>query len=158
MKKPKKTVKRGVKKAVKRAVKRSATKKPAKKSVKKIAPKKLAPKKAKKALAAAAPKAPAPKKLTKKELQMRDKAEKLYQKGRERGFVTYDEILKEFPSIEDDVMFLEEMYDTLESEGIDVIESGGLLDLGDGGKDDKHTYHREESRYDSIQMYLRDIR
>jgi RNA polymerase primary sigma factor len=98
------------------------------------------------------------KKLTKKELQLRDKANKLYQKGRERGFVTYDEILKEFPAIEDDVLFLEELYDGFENEGIDVIESGGLLDLGGGeGASDKHAYHREDTRYDSIQMYLRDI-
>ncbi|MBP9771958.1 MAG: sigma-70 family RNA polymerase sigma factor, partial [Candidatus Pacebacteria bacterium] len=55
-------------------------------------------------------------------------------------------------------MFLEELYDGFETEGIDVIESGGLLDLN-GGEEvgGKHTYHREETRYDSIQMYLRDI-
>ncbi|HXK40026.1 MAG TPA: sigma-70 family RNA polymerase sigma factor, partial [Candidatus Paceibacterota bacterium] len=98
------------------------------------------------------------KKPTKKELQMRARAEKLYQKGRDRGFVSYDEILKEFPSIEDDVIFLEELYDGFETEGIDVIESGGLLDLGGGDSDtEKHVYHREDARYDSIQMYLRDI-
>ena len=31
--------------------------------------------------------------------------------GRQRGFVTYDEILKAFPTIESDVMFLEELYE-----------------------------------------------
>src|SRR3989344_6365143 len=35
------------------------------------------------------------------------KANRLLAKGRERGFVTYDEILKEFPAIEEDIMFLE---------------------------------------------------
>lgn len=35
------------------------------------------------------------------------KANKLIQKGRDRGFVTYDEILKEFPQIENDIIFLD---------------------------------------------------
>src|SRR3990167_7514839 len=34
------------------------------------------------------------------------KAEGLMERGRMRGFVTYDEILKAFPTIESDVMFL----------------------------------------------------
>jgi RNA polymerase primary sigma factor len=143
MRKTKPTPQKTNKKAVKRPLRKTAPKKPTK------------TKKEKKPIKIAAPKE---KKPTKKEVQLRDKAEKLYQKGRDRGFVTYDEILKEFPSIEDDVLFLEELYDGFEAEGIDVIESGGLLDLGTGeGADGKHTYHREEARYDSIQMYLRDI-
>lgn len=97
------------------------------------------------------------KKLSKKDQHMQDKAAKLYQKGRERGFVTYDEILKEFPNIEDNVLFLEELYDTFDTEGVDVIESGGLLDFGGEGSGEKNVYHKEESRFDSIQMYLRDI-
>ncbi|HAO64593.1 TPA: hypothetical protein DCQ44_01270, partial [Candidatus Taylorbacteria bacterium] len=41
---------------------------------------------------------------------MTDKANRLLLKGRERGFVTYDEILKEFPTIEDDIVFLAVSY------------------------------------------------
>ncbi len=156
-----KAKKKAVKRTVKPKSKKKSPKKPlrkvSKKPVKKAGSKKVVTKKEKKLKAPAPVKVAPPRKLNKKEQAMRDKAEKMYQKGRDRGFVTYDEILKEFPNIEDDVMFLEEMYDTLESEGIDVIESGGLLDLGDGGKEDRNTYHREDARYDSIQMYLRDI-
>lgn len=103
------------------------------------------------------PKVILPKKLTKKEIVRQEKVERLLQKGRERGFVTYDEILKEFPTVEEDVIFLEELYDGFEAEGIDVIESGGLLDFGGGASEEKNIYHRDENRYDSIQMYLRDI-
>ncbi|MEK7579119.1 MAG: sigma-70 family RNA polymerase sigma factor [Patescibacteria group bacterium] len=121
-------------------------------------PKAKKQKKALKIKAKKAPKAPVEKKLSKKEILRREKTERLYKKGRDRGFVTYDEILKEFPSIEDDVMFLEELYDGFESQGIDVIESGGLLDLGEGDvANPKSHYQREDNRYDSIQMYLRDI-
>jgi hypothetical protein len=38
------------------------------------------------------------------------KADKLVVKGKERGFVTYDEILKEFPNIETDIMFLDSIF------------------------------------------------
>ncbi|MEN9405340.1 MAG: hypothetical protein RLY47_299 [Candidatus Parcubacteria bacterium] len=157
----KKAPRRIAKKAVKRPVKKAKVAKP--KAVKKPVAKKLIKKAAKPALKAARQKvAPVvkvkPHKLTKKEEQFRHKANKLYAKGRERGFITYDEILKEFPSIEDDVLDLETLYDGFEAEGIDVIESGGLLDLGEGeGKGEKNMYHREDTRYDSIQMYLRDI-
>src|SRR3989338_7511741 len=35
-------------------------------------------------------------------------------RGKERGFVTYDEILKEFPTIEDDIAFLDALYERLQ--------------------------------------------
>ncbi len=84
---------------------------------------------------------------------------RLLVKGRERGFVTYDEILKEFPTIEDDIMFLDELYEKLNAAGIDLLEGGGLLDTAEpetGSK--KYAYSsREGSSYDSIQMYLKEI-
>ena len=96
----------------------------------------------------------------KSQKSMEAKANKLLAKGRERGYVTYDEILKEFPNIEEDVMFLEEMYERFNVASIDVLEGGGLL----GGKeaeddllDKKNLYNRSDSTYDSIQMYLREI-
>src|SRR3989344_393156 len=50
-------------------------------------------------------------KLAKKIAEQNRKAEALMVRGRQRGFVTYDEILKAFPNIETDVMFLEELYE-----------------------------------------------
>ena len=34
----------------------------------------------------------------------------LIEKGRKRGFITYDEILKTFPDIENNILFLDELY------------------------------------------------
>lgn len=99
-----------------------------------------------------------------KPLKKADKQEsgmaRLLYKGKERGYVTYDEILKEFPNIEDDILFLEELYDKFSTTGIDVLEGGGLLDASADedllGK--KYTYGKNiESSYDSIQMYLKEI-
>ena len=44
-----------------------------------------------------------PLKKTKKRTAQFQKADRLLEKGRSRGFITNDEILKEFPIIEDDV-------------------------------------------------------
>ncbi len=79
--------------------------------------------------------------------------------GRERGYVTYDEILKFFPQIEKTIPFLEEMYESFTIAGIDVLQSGGML--GDDPSvqvlERKNAYRRNDSGYDSIQMYLREI-
>ncbi len=95
----------------------------------------------------------APPKLSKKEEEKRRKAEELMARGRERGFVTYDEILKSFPTIEDDVLFLEELYERFATAKIDVLEGGGMLEV----TEESTAYSRTDSGHDSIQMYLREI-
>lgn len=84
---------------------------------------------------------------------------RLLVKGKDRGYITYDEILKEFPTIEEDIIFLDELYEKLSGSGIDILEGGGLLETpveDVAGK--KYTYGRgSESSYDSIQMYLKEI-
>lgn len=87
------------------------------------------------------------------------KANKLIQKGRDRGFVTYDEILKEFPQIENDIIFLDELYSKLVSANVDVLEGGGLLEVEDLTikKGQPGLSRNPDSAYDSIQMYLKEI-
>ncbi len=91
--------------------------------------------------------------LSKKAQIQNDKAEVLLAHGRQRGFITYDEILKSFPTIEEDVIFLEQLYERLQTAGIDVLEGGGMLDA----TEEAASYSRSDSAYDSIQMYLREI-
>lgn len=169
----------------KKSVKKTTRKKaPAKKSAKKKVVKKPVKKKALTKKASAKKKAPAKKKTvrkpakkkapTKRKVSVKKKAaprkrksaaaqEKkamlLLERGRERGYVTYDEILKEFPRIEEDVVLLEEMYERFSTASIDVLEGGGLLEdsAGEDLLDKKNLYRRQESSYDSIQMYLREI-
>jgi RNA polymerase primary sigma factor len=87
------------------------------------------------------------------------KKERLITNGRQRGFVTYSEILREFPDIEDDVSFLDELYEELGEIGIDVIEGGGLLDTesDEGLLARMKTFRVGESSLDSVQMYLKEI-
>ncbi len=87
------------------------------------------------------------------------KANKLMVKGRERGFVTYDEILKEFPHVETDIVFLDDLYAKLSASGVDILEGGGLLEVEpEPAHAKKYSYgSRSDSSYDSIQMYLKEI-
>ncbi len=88
------------------------------------------------------------------------RAERLLAKGKERGFVTYDEILREFPTIEEDIIFLDALYERLHQAGVDILESGGMLNLSESAPA-KPVYagRREEAgaSHDSIQIYLREI-
>jgi RNA polymerase primary sigma factor len=153
----KKMKKKASKKTPKKAS-RPASRKVAKKKVPKakVVKKKVAPVKAKKAAAPVVVK-----KSTKKPTTPAGKMEALVGLGRERGYVTYDEILREFPTIEQDVLLLEEMYEKFTAAGVDVLEGGGILE--DASADDvlekKKLQHsrRSDSGYDSIQIYLREI-
>lgn len=154
----KKVAKKAVKKVPAKAKKTNAVKKSTKKTVKKTKAAK-APVKKVVAKKPAAPKKVAPVKLSKNQKILEAKASELMRLGRERGYITFDEILKYFPQIEKDVPFLDELYERFGIAGIDVLQSGGML--GDDPSiellERKNSYKRNESGYDSIQMYLREI-
>lgn len=121
---------------------KAMTKKEAEKNMEKfpkrdVAPVKAGPKKSKKA-------------------ELADKSAELIAKGRKLGFITYDEILTSFPNIENDILFLDELYEKLSAAGIDVLEGGNLLDIEEKELTGKG-YGRDSSSYDSIQMYLKEI-
>lgn len=85
------------------------------------------------------------------------KSKKLIARGRDKGFITYDEIIKEFPTIEQDVEFLSQLYDDLQTASIDVLEGGGFLEVEKEEDIKKYLYGKNPSQYDSIQMYLKEI-
>ena len=86
-----------------------------------------------------------------------DKAEALIRKGRERGYITYSEILREFPHVEDDINFLDKLYERFTTCGIDILEGGMLEDNADEYLATRNIKGRESASYDSIQIYLREI-
>ncbi len=87
----------------------------------------------------------------------------LVARGRTRGFVTDAEVLHYFPHVEDNIAFLEEVYDALEKANIKVVETRGLLEVG------KEEVTKEEldragsiedlgeELPDAVQMYLKEI-
>ncbi len=127
----------------KKIIKKSSSKKVNKKSVTKAKSQKSSPKQ-------------------NKNKEFETKSQKLITKGRERGFVTYDEILKEFPNVEQDITFLDDLYSKFSVAGIDILEGGGLLEVEPevAPSSKKYSYGSRsvsDSSYDSIQMYLKEI-
>lgn len=149
IKKPKKKIQK-VKKVISRKI--------SKKTKKFVVPKIKAKKRSKSVLATSTTKN-VKVEVMKKADKIEQSVNKLIVKGKERGYVTYDEILKEFPHIEEDILFLEELYEKLNGSGIDILEGGGLLESTnlDDITNKKYAYDSKDGSYDSIQMYLKEI-
>ncbi len=174
--KAKKVIKKLPKKVIKKVAKKSKTKKASKvkKVVKKVAKKivkKISKKIAKKVIKKVKTKKKAienkPKikhvsaskqeQLNKKHQDQEGKSLLMIEKGKKRGFVTYDEIIKEFPDIENNIVFLDDLYERFSVAGIDVLEGGNLLDITGDVEKLALKYSKDAKTYDSIQMYLKEI-
>ncbi len=87
-----------------------------------------------------------------------EKVDNLLKKGRLRGFITHSEILKEFPLIEEDIIFLDDLYTRFQEAGIDVLEGKDLLEISEEKIPKlKKTQLADLGSYDSVQMYLKEI-
>lgn len=88
--------------------------------------------------------------------------EELIKIGRPRGFVTDMEIMSYFPAIENDIVFLEKIYERLGKANIKVIETNQLIDVAEeeeiSRKELKEAAKIGETELpDAVQMYLRGI-
>ena len=84
--------------------------------------------------------------------------QELIDRGRGRGFVTDTEVLYLFPHVEDDVSFLENIYNKLEEAGIRVIDTSQLIDVQKEEDAVKELRVRPmEDLPDSVQTYLKEI-
>jgi len=84
-----------------------------------------------------------------------DKIKEIVQRGKEKGFVTYNEVLFFFPQIERDIEGLEAFFEILEKEGIELRETKEFLSTEK--TEDKVKKAVPETRFDPIQMYLKEI-
>jgi len=80
------------------------------------------------------------------------KLEVLLERGKERGFITYSELLSFFPTVEKDVNGLDNFYQMLDSQGIEMKEAREFLEIGV-----KDTRRKLEAKIDPVQMYLKEI-
>ena len=155
----KKLKKKVVKKVTKKIVKKHTSKKKViKRALKKVLKKKI--KKVVKKIVKKDSKALKGAKLTafdRKMLDLEQKSQQVIEKGKKRGFVTYDEIIKVFPDIENNILFLDELYEKLAVSGIDVLEGGNLLDMDGDTEKQALKYSKDAQTYDSIQIYLKEI-
>lgn len=146
----KKVSKKPVKKAKKiiKAITKK-NKKPVKKTVKKIGKKTKKINKIKKVSSKKTFKAP-----RKADIFPPEKIIELVKRGRDRGFVTFAEVLDYFPNIEYDIEGLEKLFEETEKQGIEIKEVREFLDDGPVGKKAKTS---ASDKIDSIQMYLKEI-
>lgn len=89
-----------------------------------------------------------------------DAIQELIARGRGRGFVTDSEVLYIFPHIEEDISFLEQIYDRLEQAHIKVLETQQLIELPReeiGQKELEEATRIDETLPDAVQMYLKEI-
>ncbi|MDP2909636.1 MAG: sigma-70 family RNA polymerase sigma factor [bacterium] len=81
-----------------------------------------------------------------------EKMKEIFNKGRQRGFVTTSEILHYFPNVERDIKGLVPILDDFEKDGIEIKEAGELLEVGGKGKETI-----KQAKIDPIQLYLKEI-
>jgi len=86
----------------------------------------------------------------------------LIRKGRLRGFVTFSEILHFFPRAEEDIETLENVYQEIERENIEIKRAKEYLTIEEEPKETKVRKKKTsvssiEPKLDSTQMYLREI-
>ena len=90
-----------------------------------------------------------------------ERLEDLVRRGRGRGFVTDAEVLNYFPQIERNVVFLEEVYDRLEKEGIKVKEASSFIKSVEkeevSAAELRDATRIESDLPDAVQMYLKEI-
>lgn len=87
----------------------------------------------------------------------KEKVEALEKKGLERGFVTFSEILTYFPNVEKNIQGLEDLYQRLESKGIEIKEGEEFLKQEEPETKKKQLVESEVGHPDPVQMYLKEI-
>lgn len=96
---------------------------------------------------------------------IRKVTQELVDKGKDQGFLTQEEILEIFPDAEERIEELDELYELLLNEGVDVFESVSTEDLGDD-QSAREKFEREIEALsklegvdstDPVRQYLREI-
>ncbi|HEY4476208.1 MAG TPA: sigma-70 family RNA polymerase sigma factor [Candidatus Paceibacterota bacterium] len=86
-----------------------------------------------------------------------EKVAELIEKGKQRGFVTYSEIIYRFPDAEKDLEGLDNLYQKLEKSGLAVQEVKEYLNLGKTKDQEMREQVDREAPLDPVQMYLKEI-
>jgi len=89
-----------------------------------------------------------------------EQMQELITRGKNRGFLTDSEILVVFPTIEEDVDFLDDIYKRLDAENIKVIEVDQLIDTAPRKATNFEKEMAELERADlpdAVQLYLKAI-
>ncbi|MCL6553478.1 MAG: RNA polymerase sigma factor RpoD [Firmicutes bacterium] len=82
----------------------------------------------------------------------------LVEVGRKRGFVTHDDILEQFPDIEQNVDQVDRLYTVLAEQGIEVVEDAKDVEVKPKEEDEEAVAEAEGVAIDDpVRMYLKEI-
>ncbi len=174
--------KKQIKKIIKSAKGKTASAAKAKIQKKKVVVKKTAPQKTSKTVAkkivtptkkSSQKEKPITETIEEQEVEVVSTAELIagiIERGKQRGFVTEDEIIHLIPDVEEEVAELENLYEKLETAGIKIVQSDEMLKIDtekeveayEKSKKDKNVDvfladGIEDGSADLVQMYLREI-
>ena len=91
-----------------------------------------------------------------KKIFTQERINELFAKSKKRGFVTTSEILYFFPDLEKDINGLENLFEELDKEGIDIKETREFLKIEDDSSDLRISA-KDKVKIDPIQLYLKEI-
>jgi len=140
---------------MKKTIKKKTIKKPAKKSIKKTV-KKTVKKSVKKPVKKIRRKPSSSRLRISRKIFTQEKIDELFAKSKKRGFVSTSEILYFFPDLEKDINGLEDLFEELDKEGIDVRETREFLNIEDNSTE-KGLSVKDKAKIDPIQLYLKEI-
>ena len=170
VKKPIVSAKKSPAKGAKKIQKKGVVSKPVAKPIKKPVVKKVVPSKS--ATKKPAAKKPLSPKQEVKATAQKNAVEELLLRGKQRGFVTEDEIIHILPDVEQDLEGLELLYEKLENGGIRIIGSEEILKIETVKEGEKFSASEKEAAKvkarlmdmgedevsaDLVQMYLKEI-
>lgn len=170
VKKPIVSAKKSPAKGTKKIQKKGVVSKPVAKPIKKPVVKKVVPSKS--AAKKSAAKKPLSPKQEVKATAQKNAVEELLLRGKQRGFVTEDEIIHILPDVEQDLEGLELLYEKLENGGIRIIGSEEILKIETVKEGEKFSASEKEAAKvkarlmdmgedevsaDLVQMYLKEI-
>ncbi|MEA2020652.1 MAG: RNA polymerase sigma factor RpoD [Patescibacteria group bacterium] len=93
-----------------------------------------------------------------KDLREKTGAKELIKEGKEKGYVTQEEVLAVFPEAEDDIELLDDVYTIFVQEGIDVLEEPEDEKTREEIEEELSLDDvKNESYSDPVKMYLREI-
>ncbi len=85
----------------------------------------------------------------------KEQISELLKKGQERGFITTSEVLYYMPNVESNIKELENIYDLLKENGVEIKEVREFLQIGN--PKEKKQKKIILGKIDPIQMYLKEI-
>jgi len=142
---------------IKKISKKQTRAKKASPKKKKIKPRQIKPKKKATPRRSKTKKTRAKKSVRRGKVFLPEKFQKLLGKGKERGFVTLSEILFFFPEVERDIKGLDNLYEELEKEGVEIKEAKEFLPEAEKEVFKPRPSSGAEAKIDPIQIYLKEI-